>query len=122
MTPHFHTDQQLVERLRSLATEVATGRAELAERLRTETSGELLRATPVRTGRLRDGWAEPNASTTESDAAARSIRTLANQTPYAGYVEYGTSRQAPQRIVSAALRRVARLAKQFVRLDGGSSR
>ena len=122
MTPNFQTDPTLGHRLRSLATQAAISRAELAERLRNETSGELLRTTPVRSGRLRDGWADPNASTTESDAAGRSARTLTNHTPYAGYVEYGTSRQAPQRVVSAALRRVAKLATRLSRLEGGSTR
>ena len=116
MNVRFGIDQQLVQRLRLRAVDAAAARAELAERLRSETTAELLRTTPVQTGQLRDGWSQPQADHTESDAAGRSVRTQTNRTAYVGFVEYGTSRQPPARVVGAALRRAAQLASHLFRL------
>ena len=115
MNVRITTDQTLAARLRDLAARTALARAELAERLRTESQRELVRTTPVRTGTLRDGW--KTGEQTGSDDVGRSTRSLTNATDYAGFVEYGASRQAPQRVAGRTLARVRTLAAALFRLS-----
>ena len=116
-------DDTLRKRLLTLRDDaVPNARKRLADRIRTETLGELVRTSPVRTGRLRGSWQQaeagggPDGSTSDVDASDHSQRDATSHVDYARYVEYGTSRQAPQRLVGRAIGRVARLAKSLFRL------
>ena len=66
--------------------------AETRDRLAVSLLGELRAATPVETGRARDGW--------------RIIETgIRNDVPYVGRLNAGSSRQAPAGFVEAAIDR-----------------
>ena len=106
------------DRLRALARKAApAARRRLADQLIEATRSEVLRETPVRTGRLRDGWA--TAETKSDDADTRSRRSLTNDVPYVTYVEYGTRRTPPRFAVRRGLRRVLGTAAALFRLNGG---
>lgn len=118
------TDDRLVRRLREHASRtVPSARADLADALRDRTLSEIVRTAPVRSGRLRRGWQSaaggggPDGTSSEIDGPGRSRRRATNHVGYGRYVEYGTSRQPPQRIVGHALRRVARTAHTLFRLS-----
>lgn len=66
--------------------------AETRDRLAVSLLGELRAATPVETGRARDGW-----RLTETG--------LRNEVPYVGRLNAGSSRQAPAGFVEAAIDR-----------------
>ena len=117
------TDDTLIQKFRDhAASTVPSARRLLADRLRQEALADLTRETPVRTGRLQQGWIAAatgqgsEGTSREADLAGRSHRAATNQVDYVGYVEYGTSRMAPRRLARAALSRVRRLAAVLFRL------
>lgn len=66
--------------------------AETRDRLAASLLGELRAATPVETGRARDGWHLTEAA-------------IRNEVPYVGRLNAGSSRQAPAGFVEAAIDR-----------------
>ena len=124
MKHRITTDDRLRRRLQVLAQHaVPAARSELATDLREQVLERVIAETPVRTGRLRDGWRAaasgggPDGDAGGTDSSGRSVRDATNHTPHGRYVEYGTSRQRPQRVVGVALRRVAKRAAALFRLS-----
>lgn len=122
MKARFRVRSALPARLRQHARETAAAaRRDLADDLTAEATTRLIDSTPVRSGRLRQSWADaaagggPDATADRTEAAGVSTRTARSHVPYARYVEYGTARQRPQRLVAAALRHARRLAERLLR-------
>lgn len=106
-------------RLRAHATSTApAARVALASALFDRTKADVVATTPVDTGRLRRGWSD--ALTQAADEGSASRRSAANPVPYAPYIEYGTRRTAPRRVVRNALARAAAAAAGLFRLGGPS--
>ncbi|RKQ70205.1 hypothetical protein [Oceanibaculum indicum] len=78
--------------LEETEADLAAAITETRDRLATSLLQELRAATPVETGRARDGW-----HLTEAD--------LRNEVPYVGRLNAGSSRQAPAGFVEAAIDR-----------------
>jgi len=62
---------------------------------------ELRATTPIRTGQARGGWV--NTYNTGSFGRLKTVPLARNTVPYIGILDTGTSTQAPQGIVMAAL-------------------
>lgn len=123
MRPRIAISPGLATRLRRHARQTAVqSRRRLSDDLRQHALAELTRSTPVRTGRLRRSWSDAaggggdDALVDETDAVGVSERTATSTVPYVGYVEYGTSRQRPQRLAAAALRVARSVAAALFRL------
>lgn len=122
MKARFRVTSALPARLRQHARDTAVqARRQLADDLHQTATTRLIDSTPVRSGRLRQSWADaasgggPDATADRDDTAGTSTRTARSHVPYARYVEYGTARRQPQRLVAAALRHARRLARSLFR-------
>jgi hypothetical protein len=63
-------------------------------------------STPVKTGRLRDGWSV--------NASANSV-TLSNDVPYADYVDKGTSRMSARNMTKAVESEAQDILRKFLK-------
>ena len=72
--------------------DLAAAITETSDRLAASLLGELRAATPIETGRAREGW-------------RRDATGIRNDVPYVGRLNAGSSRQAPGGFVEAAIDR-----------------
>ena len=72
--------------------DLAAAITETSDRLAASLLGELRAATPIETGRAREGW-------------RRDATGIRNEVPYVGRLNAGSSRQAPAGFVEAAIDR-----------------
>lgn len=68
------------------------------DKMMTDLHGGLMRATPVDTGRARNGW----------QLQLGQDPTIENQVPYVGKLNDGHSKQAPKMFIEAEINRVCK--------------
>lgn len=64
------------------------------------------RRTPVISGTLRDGW---------KAEVQPGLITIRNEVPYAGFVEYGTSKMAPRAMLRTTIEEAEQIAAEALR-------
>jgi hypothetical protein len=88
-------------------------RSELAERVIEFAASASRERTPVETGEARDGWKETGIERTEQAEASR--RQLTNRVKHIVYLEDGTRRMRPRRMVKGSLAEAAARVPEFAR-------